>query len=452
MIKTRFAPSPTGFLHIGGAQSALYNYLFAKKNNGAFCLRIEDTDKIRSSKKYEESILEALAWLGLEWDGEIVYQSKRAIVYKDVIKKLLNENRAFYCHHTLAELDAERQYQEKNQEPPRHLCSHKNSDLGKTAGGIIRINIDLFENDLISFNDMIRGKIEFRTSLLGDFSIARSIDNVLYNLAVVIDDSDMMISHVIRGEDHISNTPKQLLIYQALQRPAPEFAHLPLLLSYNRAKLSKRDGAIAVIDYKTDYLPDSLINFLGTLSHSFSKDIISLDEMAHEFDISKVHKSGAIFDVKKLDWMNAQYVRKLPLDEFNRMTGMNASERSLPLIVERLERLGDVGKFHYLDPSDEPTYSRDLLRWKKFTLADSVESLKRTRAIVESGDPANKDGMRNQFDALAHELGDKGLVYWPYRVALTGEKASADPIDITSCLDRPTILSRIDRAIEKITS
>jgi len=209
------------------------------------------------------------------------------------LRKLLSEGKAFYCHHSQEELEAERQRQEFEKVPPRHECNHKDLPLGKEGGGIIRLNVG-DSSQVVSFEDQIKGHIEFKAGLLGDFSIARSVSDPLYNFAAVVDDSEMAISHVIRGEDHISNTPKQILIYEALGKIPPLFAHLPLILAPDRTKLSKRHGAMAVVDYKKDYLPDAIVNFLGGLGFTFSKDVLSREEMVKEFELSKVHKSGAI--------------------------------------------------------------------------------------------------------------------------------------------------------------
>ena len=243
-VKVRIAPSPTGFLHIGTAQSALYNWLFARKNKGQFFLRIEDTDKERSSKEYEQSIIDALTWLGLKWDGEVVRQSERVEKYRAALEELLSNGKAFYCHHSQEELEAERKSQEETKQPPRHICDHKNKEEGQKIGGIIRL---VTRDGTVTFDDEIRGNIKFEAALLGDFSIARSLDDSLYNFAVVVDDIDTGITHVIRGEDHISNNPKQILIYEALGKDIPKFAHLPLILAPDRSKLSKRHGATTFI-------------------------------------------------------------------------------------------------------------------------------------------------------------------------------------------------------------
>ncbi len=446
-IKVRIAPSPTGFLHIGTAQSALYNWLFARKNGGEFYLRIEDTDRERSTKEYEQSILGALEWLGLKWNGEVVHQSERINQYRASLEKLLTEGKAFYCHHTKEELEAERKDQEEKREAPIHICSHKKEKIGKQPGGIIRLVI---KKKIISFDDDIRGEIKFEASLLGDFSIAKSLDEALYNFAVVVDDSDMEITHVIRGEDHISNTPKQMLIYEALGKTIPKFAHLPLILAPDRSKLSKRHGAVAVIDYKKDYLPESIINFLGAMSFTFSKEIMTKEEMLQEFELSKVHKSGAVFDVKKLNWLNSQYIKKLSPEEFKKVSGMlEIPDVAIPLIIERLEKLSDVQNFDYF--WKEPEYDKELLKWKKADLNKSAKTLIEVKKIIENFDfKKEKEDLRKILDEFSVKVEDRGLVYWPLRVALTGKEKSPDPVDVLSILGKAESLKRIDGAISKL--
>ena len=449
-VKVRIAPSPTGFLHIGTAQSALYNWLFARKNGGEFHLRIEDTDKERSTKEYEQSILDALEWLGLKWDGGVIHQSDRTDKYRVSLEKLLADGKAFYCHHTKEELETERKEQEEKKEAPMHVCSYKDEAMGKQLGGIIRI-VNSSSNDktkMISFVDVIRGEIKVASSLLGDFSIAKSLDEPLYNFAVVVDDIDMEITHVIRGEDHISNTPKQILIYEALGKEIPQFAHLPLILASDRSKLSKRHGAVAVIDYKKDYLPEAIVNFFGGLGYTFSKDIMTKEEMVREFELSKVHKSGAVFDVKKLNWLNSQYIKKLSPEEFKKVSGMpEIPDSAVPLITERLERLGDAQSFDYF--WKEPKYNRDLLRWKKTTMEESLKALSGVKKIIESID-FKEEILRIELDKLGERLGDRGLVYWPLRVALTGKEKSPDPMDVAVVLSRGAVLKRIEVALKII--
>lgn len=442
----RLAPSPTGFLHVGTAQSALYNWLFARKNGGNFFLRIEDTDRERSTKEYEASIIEALRWLGLDWDNkEIVRQSERTSQYRTALEQLLKAGKAFYCHHTQEELEAERKSQEGAKEPPRHVCEHKNSPKGKEAGGIIRLAVDSGDRS-VSFDDVIRGPIEFKAALLGDFSIARSLDDPLYNFAVVIDDTDMEISHVIRGEDHISNTPKQILIYEALDKPVPRFAHLPLILAADRSKLSKRHGATAVVDYKKDYLPEALVNFLGSLSYTFSKEILTKEEMIEEFELSKVHKSGAVFDVKKLNWTNTQYINKLSPAEFKKAAGLpEIPDNAVPLITERLEKLSDAKEFSYMWQA--PEYSKELLVWKKSSFEEIKEKLEAAKGLLKKDWSNGVQIQIKDFDAIAGK--DRGTLFWPLRVALSGKDKSPGPIEIANVLGKGETVKRINNAIQK---
>ncbi|MFN7088720.1 MAG: glutamate--tRNA ligase, partial [Candidatus Paceibacteria bacterium] len=269
-IRVRIAPSPTGPLHIGTARTALFNWLFARKNRGVFILRIEDTDLERSDPKFEENIKDSLEWLGLEWD-EFYKQSERKNIYKKYLQKLLDEEKAFWCYHAAEELEAEKKEQMRRKEAPRHICSHKYGNSKSEARnpkqkGIIRLKVDENSTRIIHFDDIIRGTIEWAQNTIGDLSIAKDLETPLYNFAVVVDDYESRISHVIRGEDHISNTPKQILISEALGVPQPKYAHLPLILGSDRTKLSKRHVATAISDYREDgYLPEAIINFMALL-------------------------------------------------------------------------------------------------------------------------------------------------------------------------------------------
>ena len=443
-VKVRIAPSPTGFLHIGTAQSALYNWLFARKNNGEFCLRIEDTDKTRSTKEAEENIIDSLTWLGLKWEGQVSRSSDNQSRYGELLEKLLKEGKAFYCHHSLEELETERKRQEIDKEAPRHICEHKNTDKGRKVGGIIRLKVDEQSDRVIYFEDMIRGRVKFKQSLLGDFSIGRAVDDALYHFAVVVDDADMEITHVLRGEDHISNTPKHILIYEALGFPFPIFAHLPLILAPDRSKLSKRHGAVSAVDYRKDYLPKALTNFLGGLSYTFSKEIISKEEMIEEFELSKVHKSGAISDIAKLNWINSQYIKKLSAAEFKNLTNLEIPDSAVPIIIERLEKLSDVKEFEYL--WQEPEHDKNLLKWKKASLEESQMALEKVSDVLNKTE-FDEDALRSVLDELGKELGDRGLAYWPFRVALTGKEKSPDPVDVALVLGKEKTLERVKKVL-----
>jgi len=329
--RVRFPPSPTGLLHIGNVRTALFNYLFAKKYGGAFVLRIEDTDRERSKKEYEEDIFEALRWLGLDADegpeqGGLYgpyRQSERTAIYQKYLTQLLANGKAFYCFHTEAELEKEGERLFAAKQPPIHPCEYRDLGIAEAEkmkeakpDHIIRFKTPLGRT--VVFRDLIRGDVSFASDLIGDFSIAKSMDEPLYHFAVVADDYEMQISHVIRGEDHIANTPKHILLAEALGFPAPAYAHLPLILGPDRSKLSKRHTATSLREYRAaGYLPEALINFLVLLGWNpgGDREIFSKEELIREFSLEKVQKSGAVFDVAKLNWMNGEYIRKKSVAE-----------------------------------------------------------------------------------------------------------------------------------------
>lgn len=423
-------------------------------------MRIEDTDLERSEKRYDDDVIEALKWLGFDWDGQIYRQSERLDIYEKYLKELLDSGKAFWCGHSKEELETEQKEQMAKEEPPRHICEHKKEK--RSEGQIIRLAVDENSVRVIRFEDAIRGTIEWEEKLLGDMSLAKDLRIPLYNFAVVVDDVDMEISHVIRGEDHISNTPKQILIYEALGKKLPVFAHLPLVLGPDKSKLSKRHDAIAINEYKKDYLPEALVNFMGFLGYTYSKDIIGREEMIKEFELEKVHKAGAIFDVKKLNWINSQYIRKLSPAEFKKVVDMpDIPDAAVPLITERLEKLSDVQNFSYF--WKEPKYDKELLKWPpvgRASLApdgggktpssfeDVKRSLEESRIIIEKIE--DKDAIRSALDDLGKKLGDRGLAYWPLRVAVTGQEKSPDPVDVLNVLGKEETLKRIDNAINKL--
>lgn len=451
MSVVRIAPSPTGDLHVGTARTALFNWLFARHHGGKFILRIEDTDIERSDKRFEENIVEGLKWLGLGWDNQGLYrQSERLSVYREYLGRLLDDGKAFWCHHTIEELEVEKKRQMENKEPPRHVCEHKTEERGKDTGLIIRLAVD--EETVGEFTDEIRGPIAWNARTVGDISLAKSLDVPLYNLAVVVDDIEMGITHVIRGEDHISNTPKQILIYRALgvaDEKMPKFAHLPLILGPDRSKLSKRNGTTSVNDYKKEYLPHALINFLGLLGQTYTKEKMTLDEMVAEFDLTKVHKSGAIFDEKKLKWLNGQYIRELPPKDFKIIVQKpDLADAAIPLIMERLEKLSDIESFSYF--WKHPEYEADLLQWKNASTDQSRVALHHVREIIQQWGFEDPDVLRERLDRAAGE--NRGGLYWPLRVALSGQKASPDPVQIATVLGKNTVVERIDIAIKKLES
>lgn len=385
-IITRFPPSPTGPLHIGNVRTALFNYLFAKHNGGDFVVRIEDTDKIRSKKEYEVGMLESLEWLGLKRDGNLWRQSERTDIYKKYLNKLLEDNKAYLSQETEGE--------------NKEVIRFKNP------------------NKIVSFNDMIRGAVQFDTTELGDFIIAKSLTEPLYHLAVVIDDFESGVSHVIRGEDHISNTPRQILIQEAIGIARPIYGHLPLILAQDRSKLSKRKhGESVSLTYYREkkYLPQAIINYLALLGWNpgTEQEIFTLEELIKVFDINKVNKSGAIFDEVKLEWINKEHIKLLPIKEREKII---AGEFDVDRVLE-------------LD--------KDKISWKEVTDEETIKHLLKAIDII-----------KNREDLMAYAtLVGKGNVLWPVRYALSGQEKSPDPLTLISILGKEESIKRIEKAI-----
>lgn len=459
-IKTRIAPSPTGPLHIGTARTALFSWLYAAQHKGSFVLRIEDTDLERSDERFEKDILDGLSWLGLKWDEEPYRQSERIDIYERYLKKLFDESKVFWCIHTEEELAEEREKQMKNKEPIRHICSFRD---GSKNNGIIRIKNDI--NDSIEFDDIIRNKISFRSELLGNFAIAKDLKTPLYNFAVVVDDHEMKISHVIRGEDHIPNTPKQILIQRALGIPQPIYAHLPLILGRDRSKLSKRDGATSVNEYKKDgYLPEAVFNFMALLGWhpQDDREIFSKEELLKEFSFDRVQKGGAVFDVEKFNWVNREYIKNakpsdisdalmrfLP-DEWQGIASTNKDfwTSIINLEKKRISKLSEITNLvEYFFKN--PYYSKELLRWKDEQEYQDIKlHLIKLHKIISNlkEDNFDKNTLEGAIMSYANEKG-RGDVLWPLRVALSGKRHSPGPFDIASILGRNTVLERIEQAI-----
>ena len=455
MIRVRIAPSPTGPMHVGTARTALFNWLFAKKNNGVFILRIEDTDKERSEKKYEDNIIAGLEWLGLDYQEGPIRQSERGEIYEKYIKKLFDSGSAFYCYHTPEELEKEKEGQMAKKLAPRHVCIHKTEAGERRSSKVIR-----FANPggKITFSDLIRDEIKFDVDFLGDFSIAKDESTPLYNLAAAIDDYEMKISHVIRGEDHISNTPKQILIYQALSLEPPTYAHLPMILGTDKSKLSKRHGATALTEYKeAGYLPEAMFNFLALLGWSPGNDaeILSQDEIVEQFSLDKVQKSGAVFNTEKLDWMNGEYIRKMPLGELTNLSKAylpQDTDLDLQKIVAleqpRMKKLSEIGDSTEFFFKDKLEYDPELLKWKDMSgekLKAILETLEKLLDEIPEED-YTKEKLEKILMPEAEKIGDRGKLLWPLRVALTGRKASPGPFEVAEILGKKRCLIRIKEA------
>lgn len=478
-IRVRIAPSPTGYLHIGTARTALFNWLFAKKNKAKFILRIEDTDLERSDVKYEKDIIESLKWLGLDWDegpsegqrskvkgqkdaGDYgpYRQSERLNIYENYINKLLAEKLAYYCFCSKEDLEAERLVMRSRSLALKYSGKCRALDpeevkkkLKDDAGHIIRFKVP---ETTIAFKDLIRGEIHFDTNLIGDIAIAKDPRVPLYNFAVVIDDEEMGISHVIRGEDHIANTPKQILIQKALGFNQPHYAHLPLILDADRSKMSKRHSATSIQEYKeAGYLPEAILNFLALLGWhpQDDREIMSLQEIAAAFDLGRVQKAGAVFNVDKLDWINAQYIKNLSGEMLAKRLEIAPVEHNLKIIAltkDRMKRLTDFktlsGFFFEL-----PDYDSKILIWKNASAASATENLKAAEKILSDveEDKFSKKDLEKVLMPVAEERG-RGEVLWPIRAALSGAEASPGPFEIMDVLGKQETLRRLSVAIEKL--
>lgn len=477
-VRVRIAPSPTGPFHIGTARTALFNWLFAKKYKGSFILRIEDTDLERSDIKYEKDIVESLKWLGLNWDEGIdvggdfapYRQSKRIHTYSKYLKILLDSGQAYHCYCTEEELEKMRQEQMSRGESPRYTGRCRNltenqkrkfESQGRTS--IIRFKVP---RKLLKFKDLIRGNLEFDTSLLGDISIAKNLALPLYNFAVVIDDELMKISHIIRGEDHISNTPKQILIQEALGFSHPQYAHLPLILGPDRTKLSKRHGATSISWYKKEgFLPEALLNFMALLGWNPKKEleIFTLDELAEEFSLENVQKSGAVFNIEKLNWINGLYIRRMELDELTKRCipylgditksfDFDWLKKIVALEQERMKKLSEVGEGTEFFFRDRLDYKPELLIWKKMTpkeVAANLDKIEKVLSSIKSQD-FKVERLKETLESVSPK--DRGEIYWPLRVALTGQKASPGPLEIMEVLGKEKTLKRIKEAVTIISN
>ena len=467
----RLAPSPTGSLHIGTARTALFNWLFAKQNNGKFILRIEDTDVERSKPEFEKDIEENLRWLGIDWDEGPYRQSDRLDIYEKYLRQLIDEDKAYYCFCSKEELEEDRQAMLAQGIPPKYSgrCRSISKEEAKERvergeEAVVRFKVP--ETDL-EFNDLIRGKVKFNTSLLGDIAIARNLRAPLFNFAVVIDDYEMKISHVIRGEDHIPNTPKQIIIQRALGFEEPQYAHLPLILNPDKSKLSKRYLETSINDYREKgYLPEAIFNFMALIGWhpSDEKEIFSKEGLIEEFNLKKVQKAGAVFNINKLDWLNAQYIKKLspqelveklkpfiPLEWSKDEEKKKILEKIAVLESERIKKLTEfreLANFFF----ELPDYGWELLSWKELDKEKTLSNLKMIREKIDGifKEDFEKGDIEREIMPLTDVWG-KGEMLWPLRVSLSGQKSSPGPFDIMGILGKEETLRRVDIAIEKLS-
>ncbi len=462
-VKTRFAPSPTGYLHVGGARTALYSWLHAKAHQGKFVLRIEDTDLERSTPEAVEAILDGMRWLQLEWDEGPIFQTQRFDRYKEVINKLVDENQAYPCFCSRERLDKLREEQKSNKEKPRYdgKCRH----LEQNENDLTKDHVIRFKNPLtgkVHFTDFVKGDISFANEELDDLIIARTDGSPTYNFTVVIDDMDMGITQVIRGDDHLNNTPRQMNIFSALGAKPPEYGHVPMILGDDGKKLSKRHGAVSVMQFRDDgYLPQAVLNYLVRLGWSHGdQEVFSVDEMIELFDANTINKAPSAFNTQKLNWLNQHYIKTLPISELmvhlqwhldnEAITLENGPDLSLliPEFAERTQTLKDLVstiKPYYadFDQFDEKAA-------KKHLRPVARDPLALVRQKLENID-WKADMIQQAIDQTAQELEvGMGKVGMPLRVAVTGAGMSP-ALDLTlSWVGKKRTLSRIDKALEFI--
>lgn len=478
-IRVRFAPSPTGYLHVGGLRTALYNYLFARQNKGTFIIRIEDTDRARYVEGAVENLIQTLQWAGLEYDegpqkggpsGPYV-QSERLEIYRKYAQELLNSGRAYYAFDTAEELDEMRKMQEKMRIPTKYdrraLKLTKDEVQGKLSAGmpaVVRMKVP--DSSTIAFDDVIRGWVEFSTDQLDDQVLLKSDGYPTYHLANVVDDHLMKISHVIRGEEWLSSTPKHVLLYQYFGWEMPVFAHLPLLLNPDKSKLSKRQGDVAVEDYrKKGYLKEALVNFVAFLGWNpgDEREIFSLEELVKEFSLERVGKSGAVFNIEKLDWMNFEHIRRKPDSEVLAMlreylksspfaNNQYGDEYLLSVIGAMRERATSTKEFVEKSPyffHAPEAYDPDVVkkRWKP----ESVGYLKSLAEEFSKQAALQKEDYEAALHRVAENLKiSNGDLIHPLRLAVSGMGAGPGLFDILFILGKDETIRRIGSAIERI--
>lgn len=458
MVVTRFAPSPTGYLHIGGLRTALYSYLWAKRNNGKFLFRIEDTDLARNSKEAADAIVEAFKWVGLAHEGEIVYQSERFDLYKSYVKKLLEEGKAYKCYMSKEELDALREAQMARKERPRYDGRYRDFTGTPPEGVEPVIRIKTPTSGVVSFVDGVKGEVSFNASdMLDDFIIARSDGTPTYNFVVVIDDALMGVNEVIRGDDHLSNTPKQIILYEALGFDIPKFYHVPMILNPEGKKLSKRDGAVDVMEYKREgYLPEALLNFLIRLGWSHGdQEIFSFDEMKVLFDPNDINKSASAYNQEKLLWLNAHYIKQASyerlIEELRFFDLDISSHGKKELLIDALrDRAKTLVEFASLAKQilEAPT-CYDEKAVEKFLTVDGVATLAYyLAALKEKKELHNASEFETFTKAFLEERGLKLKdLAQAIRIAMVGSSVSPSIFEVLEIIGYEDVVKRVENLI-----
>ncbi|MBE9504359.1 MAG: glutamate--tRNA ligase [Proteobacteria bacterium] len=462
-VKTRFAPSPTGFLHIGGARTALFNWLFARHHEGSFVLRIEDTDLERSTQESVDAIFEGMQWLGLDWDEGPYYQSQRSEIYYDHIEKMLGQGKAYRCYCKPDELEVKRAKAMAEGKKPKYDGKCRELTVqGKNNPFTIRFKAPQSGQTVV--DDMIKGRVSFENNELDDLIIARSDGSPTYNFVVVVDDATMGITHILRGDDHLNNTPRQILLYQSLGYNPPIFGHVPLILGQDKKRLSKRHGATSVMAYKEmGYLAEALVNYLSRLGWSHGdQEIFSIEELIDYFDSDHIGKSAGVFDEDKLLWLNAHYIKESTDDNLAlavlpllKEKGCEVSTSPpLPAVInvvkDRAKTLLEIAQMSELFYVEEITFDEKAVN--KFLTSEVSETLEDVMSGISAIEDFNEESIADFFNNFTESKGLKlGKVAQPVRVAITGGTVSPGIFEVIHLLGKDQTVKRIKNALARIS-
>jgi len=460
-IVTRFPPSPTGYLHVGGARTALFNWLYARHTNGRFVLRIEDTDTKRSTQASVDAIFEALEWMGIDWDAGPYFQSQRFDIYNASIQQLIDTGRAYFCTCSPEKLEQMRAKAMAVGGKPKYDGTCRDRALEKTTGAVVRFKAPLSGTTVIE--DVVKGNIVFQNAELDDFIIARSDGSPTYNFVVVVDDISMGINTIIRGDDHVMNTPKQILLYRALESPLPVFGHVPMVLGNDRTRLSKRHGAMSVTAYRDmGYLPDAFINYLARLGWSYGdQEFFTREELIEKFSLENIGRSAGIFDIEKLRALNADHIMAsepqeliAPLGPFFSSRGYDIRQcASIESIIKTLQprskTLEDMAADALFYLQDSIEYEEKAAR--KFLKPAALEPMQQLTAELEDIDTFQQAELETAFKNVMEKTGLKlGKIAQPVRVALTGRTASPGIFEIIEIIGKDKVIARLKQAVEYI--
>jgi len=461
-VRTRFAPSPTGYLHIGGVRTALFNWLYARHHQGAFVLRVEDTDQTRSTEESTRAILEAMSWLGLTWDEGPIFQAQRVDIHRQMVQRLVDEGKAYYCTCTPEELEEKRKTALAQGRKPKYDGTCRERNLPKTANAVVRFRSP--DMGVTVVEDLIKGNIVFNNEELDDLIIERSDGYPTYNFAVVVDDAEMGITHVIRGDDHVNNTPRQIQLYEALGYAVPLFGHVPMILGSDKARLSKRHGATSVMAYREmGYLPEALVNYLVRLSWAHGdQEIFTMEELIDLFSLDAVGRSPAVFNPEKLLWLNQYYIKEYPLEKlidcvcpfWEEMNFDLKDKKFVGHIVSDLKsrsktlvEMAEAGRFYF----EEPVYY-DAEAAKKFLTPEIVAHLAAVAGKLPTLADYTKGGIEQFLRDLSEERQTKlKVIAQPLRVALTGKTVSPGIDEVMITLGKDRVNKRLQQALQYVS-